>query len=544
MYFSFLKMKRIKIQQGYLAKRQPKRVKYYDQGLPTNSVLPSRELLMHKSKEEQDLGRLMTYISALQGLDKPKDKSWYQKLFSRKKNAEERETFWKLYKDYLFKRGRWADHDDASDDDDDGVDEEDEIMKQERERRFKNALEDLEKSKVKKEIDEILLNIRNRDLQNQRDREELDLMEELEREKHRTEQMKTLKILHKRTNPLNHVHMKRPDVPEVRDDSDNEPEDIEDLSSVESLEPSSSSNSPEKQTVVLPNGTKAYIPDDVIDLSSAVELPSYDDMREEGLSLIDAAKQYPTSNIPVSPLYSLDKSLVVYRNPNGSPVVLKGANAGTTATPLSSGQQKEVAHSNILAKSLQVEYDAQKQDDLREQMNTALTQGSANARDTQEEDDGYRGRVGVNILQGAKKGYTQEQLDSFVKHPRAFLTYLVHDLPHSLLNILKTAVKDGQFSPTLSRMIDDRVNAFGFVVQDVLPYFVQNVDPNIRSDTLLRLSRKAANNINKFLDMVTGSFENIEDAPDYSDYIHDINQLFNDRVLPELIKRNKKEVNE
>ena len=224
-------MKRIKIQQGYLAKRQPKRVKYYDQGLPANSVLPPRELLMQKSKEEQDMGRLMSYVSALQSLDKNKDKKWYEGLFEREYKGKPK-SFWQQVDDY-FHRGFygpgyeddeefdrfWGIQKDKKDDDSDkDDDEEDEMMKQERERRFKKALEDLEKSKVKKDIDEILLNRRNSELQNRRDREKLDLMEELERVRRRSGQMKRLEYLPRRDYIDDFSHRYNPDDESVDED--------------------------------------------------------------------------------------------------------------------------------------------------------------------------------------------------------------------------------------------------------------------------------------------------------------------------------------
>lgn len=319
-------MKRIKIQRGYLAKKQPKKAKYYDQSLGANAVLPPRELLMHKTREEKDMGRLLSYVNALQSLSKP-EKAWYENLAKKSKSG------WEKVKDYLSKMSLLYSNDEWDK-------EYEEAMREERARREK----DMKKDKVEivptddSRIRQIL-----RDIEQSRKKENISKYF-LERDRER----------YRRTVPTDDVVVGDDEYSDIDDDDDDDEKGSPHQNKRDVLD-----ENPDVEEIWMPDGSKVFKNKEVpISALTARETPRNDSMRPVN-----------DSSITLRPVGD-NRSLIVERNDPPLGVVV--VSQGNTATSLSSGEQDKVERLSRFQKSLATELEMQKLKSDQERLNELL----------------------------------------------------------------------------------------------------------------------------------------------------------------------------
>lgn len=371
-------MKRIKIQRGYLAKKQPKKAKYYDQSLGTNAVLPPRELLMHKTREEKDMGRLLTYVNALQSLSKP-EKPWYEGLAKKSKNV------WNS----LFGMSPFGENDrvhlqlwlndhynpkkvEKKDDDED----ENEALD---DSRIRQILRDIEQSRKKENISKYFL---------ERDRER-----------------------YRRVIPSDN------DDDDYDDDDDDEDEGVYDDSDDDS----------DNESV-----------DD-----GKIEDP-YND--KKAIVLFQGRKNgnNPRSNIAVTTVYGLVDGSPIRTIPNELPLVVKGVNAGTTATPLSDANREEVIRSNIAAKSSEKNQEMEQEDLFRQNLNKILT----------------KGRLSEQVL-------SEKQMKLLASNPALLNSYLNSEVPSGVIETW-TNWKEKK-DRVANTALNDYLKNYEYVLKSILP---------------------------------------------------------------------------
>lgn len=326
-------MKRIKIQRGYLAKKQPKKAKYYDQSLGANTVLPPRELLMHKTREEKDMGRLLSYVNALQSLSKP-EKAWYEDVAKKTKSG------WEKVKDYLSKMNLLYSYDEWDK-------EYEEAMREERARREK----DMKKDEVKivptddSRISQIL-----RDIEQSRKKENISKYF-LERDRER----------YRRTVPTDDDVVVDDDVDEdegeydVTDDSDDE------KGSPHQNKRDVLDENPDVEEIWMPDGSKVFKNKEVpISALTTRETPR-----------IDSMQPVNNSSITLRPVGD-SRSLVVERT--DPPLSVVTVSQGNTATSLSSGEQDKVERLSRFHKALSTEFEMEKLKSDQERLNKLLVE--------------------------------------------------------------------------------------------------------------------------------------------------------------------------
>ena len=409
-------MKRIKIQRGYLAKKQPKKAKYYDQSLGANTVLPPRELLMHKTREERDMGRLLSYVNALQSLSKP-EKAWYENVAKKTKSG------WEKVKDYLSKMNLLYSYDEWDK-------EYEEAMREERARREK----DMKKDKVKivptddSRISQIL-----RDIEQSRKKENISKYF-LERDRER----------YRRTVPTDDVVVDDDDEDEgeydVTDDDDDDEKGSPHQNKRDVLD-----ENPDIEEIWMPDGSKVFKNKEVpISALTTRETPQNVSMQPVN-----------DSSITLRPLGD-NRSLIVERNDPPLGVVV--VSQGNTATSLSSGEQDKVERLSRFHKALSTEFEMEKLKSEQERLNKLLVE--------------YKQKREFLPLDESKTLLAHpEILSNFLT------TYLPAQMKEAFDELRDLKYKESLTSYEQKQYLDkinDRLTTYHYLLRKVLPEFIRN----------------------------------------------------------------------
>ena len=443
-------MKRIKIQRGYLAKKQPKKAKYYDQSLGANTVLPPRELLMHKTREEKDMGRLLSYVNALQSLSKP-EKAWYENLAKKSKSG------WEKVKDYLSKMNLLYSYDDWDK-------EYEEAMREERARREK----DMKKDKVKivptddSRISQIL-----RDIEQSRKKENISKYF-LERDRER----------YRRTIPSDDDEVVVDDDDEDEDEDEGEYDDededegeydvTDDDDDDEKGSPHQNKKNvldenPDVEEIWMPDGSKVFKNKEVPNSALTTrETPQNVSMRPVN-----------DSSITLTPLGS-DRRLVAKRN--DPPLGATAVSQGNSATSLSSGEQDALAHANRVSKSLQQQLDMEIMQAFQSNLHDALTS---------------RRRDG--------KMLSADEIKYLVNNPEILKHYLHDEMPSSLSRIWKQYEEGRKFDQEMSRFVNSYYMNYEYLLRNVLPTIA---NPRTRISLAEPAAAAVGNTLGKYLEMI------------------------------------------
>ena len=475
-------MKRIKIQRGYLAKKQPKKAKYYDQSLGANTVLPPRELLMHKTREEKDMGRLLSYVNALQSLSKP-EKAWYENVAKKTKSG------WEKVKDYLSNMNLLYSYDDWDK-------EYEEAMREERARREK----DMKKDEVKivptddSRISQIL-----RDIEQSRKKENISKYF-LERDRER----------YRRAIPTDDVVVGDDDVDEdegeydVTDDDDDDKKESPHQNKRDVLD-----KNPDVEEIWMPDGSKVFKNKEVpISALTTRETPR-----------IDSMQPVNNSSITLRPVGD-SRSLVVERT--DPPLSVVTVSQGNTATSLSSGEQDALAHTNRVSKSVQQNQEMTQEALFLTNLHKLLTER----------------RVGEQLLNDG-------QIKLLAQHPAILKSYLNGEVPMGLnreLSIIKKNTKDEAAKKAFAAFNEYLLN-YEYALKYILPRAIPQFDETTVTPEIWRdMVRESAGNINdaagQYRTWLATNYPR-QSTADLEAYIRRLNKAYDEQITPKVKSRKK-----